>query len=110
VIEAPSYHAHLYFEPARREEAHGLRDAAARALGDVATVYPPRDLPVGPHPSPMFEIAFTRDALAAVLGWVEANRGDFTVLVHPETGDDVADHRDHAIWLGRPLPLDYARL
>ena len=28
------------------------------------------------------------------------------VLVHPETGDDVADHTDHAIWLGARLPLD----
>jgi DOPA 4,5-dioxygenase len=38
------------------------------------------------------------------------NRGDLTVLVHPETGDQVADHTAHALWLGPPLPLDIAFL
>jgi aromatic ring-cleaving dioxygenase len=33
------------------------------------------------------------------------NRGPLDVLVHPETGDDLADHRDHAMWLGDRLPL-----
>lgn len=110
MIKAPSYHAHVYFEPPQQAEAHALRDRAAEALSAVATVYPPRDVPVGPHARPMFEIAFAGDALDAVLAWVESHHGDFPVLVHPETGDDVADHRDHAIWLGMQLPLDYSRL
>ena len=33
-------------------------------------------------------------------------RDGLSVLVHPETGDDVADHSAHALWLGAPLPLD----
>jgi hypothetical protein len=33
------------------------------------------------------------------------NRGPLDVLVHPETGDDLADHRDRAMWLGDRLPL-----
>ncbi len=33
------------------------------------------------------------------------NRAGLTVLVHPETGDDVADHSEHAAWLGAVLPL-----
>ncbi len=35
------------------------------------------------------------------------NRGRLDVLVHPETGDDVADHGDFALWLGRVLPIDF---
>jgi DOPA 4,5-dioxygenase len=27
------------------------------------------------------------------------------VLVHPQTGDDLADHSDNALWLGRKLRL-----
>jgi DOPA 4,5-dioxygenase len=27
------------------------------------------------------------------------------VLVHPESGDEVADHTAHALWLGNRLPL-----
>jgi aromatic ring-cleaving dioxygenase len=26
--------------------------------------------------------------------------------VHPESGDALADHLEHALWLGTPLPLD----
>ena len=33
------------------------------------------------------------------------NRGDLTVFVHPNTGQDLEDHRDHAIWLGQQVPL-----
>ena len=34
-----------------------------------------------------------------------ANHRDFPVLLHPETGNDLVDHRDHAVWLGERLPL-----
>jgi aromatic ring-cleaving dioxygenase len=34
------------------------------------------------------------------------NRGAMSVLVHPETGDEVADHTAHALWLGAQLPID----
>jgi DOPA 4,5-dioxygenase len=33
------------------------------------------------------------------------NRGGLAVLVHPETGDDYADHAENALWLGAKLPL-----
>ena len=28
------------------------------------------------------------------------------ILVHPMTGDDVADHTANPLWLGEPLPID----
>jgi aromatic ring-cleaving dioxygenase len=42
---------------------------------------------------------------ARLLSWLMLNRGPLDVLVHPETGDDLADHRDHAMWVGEMLPL-----
>jgi DOPA 4,5-dioxygenase len=33
------------------------------------------------------------------------NRDDLVVLLHPETGDDLADHTAHAAWFGAVLPL-----
>ena len=33
------------------------------------------------------------------------NRPRLTVLVHPETGYDLEDHRDRALWMGRVLDL-----
>lgn len=38
------------------------------------------------------------------------NRRGLTILVHPETGDDLADHSKHALWLGAVLPLDLEKL
>ena len=36
------------------------------------------------------------------------NRQSLTVFTHPNTGDDLADHRDHAIWMGEVLDLNLA--
>ena len=37
--------------------------------------------------------------------WLALNRGDLTIFVHPNTGQDLEDHRDRAIWLGQQVPL-----
>ncbi|MDB5095957.1 MAG: Dopa 45-dioxygenase [Cyanobacteria bacterium RYN_339] len=108
LIDAPEYHAHLYFEP---EDHPAVTAIHARALAEVAgKVWPIRSRPVGPHPCPMFEIEFNHAQRPAVLAWLEANRGAQDVLVHPVTGDDLVDHRDHATWLGNAHQLDFSRL
>jgi len=33
-------------------------------------------------------------------------REGLDILVHPETGDDVADHTLHSLWLGEKLELN----
>ncbi|MFN4088734.1 MAG: DOPA 4,5-dioxygenase family protein [Alphaproteobacteria bacterium] len=102
------WHAHVYYDPATKERAAELRDRLG-ALHPV-TLGRMHDGPVGPHPQAMFQIAFGPDTLAAVLPWLALNRGDLAVLVHPETADAVADHRDHAVWMGAVLPLDLSVL
>ena len=64
------------------------------------------DQPIGPHPIPMYQIAFAAGQFAALVPFLMLARDGLSVLVHPETGDDVADHSAHALWLGTPLPLD----
>ena len=34
------------------------------------------------------------------------NRAGLVVFLHPETGDVLADHTEHAIWMGAKLELD----
>ena len=112
LLDAPLYHAHIYFQPGEEPAIDALHDAARRATSRADGVYVVdiRPIPVGPHSRPMFEIAFTAAHREAILAWVAAHRGPFSVLIHPVTGDDLADHRDHAMWMGDPLPLDYSRL
>src|SRR5437870_5296109 len=99
------YHAHIYYDPAR------TRDRAARVREQLSTIFPDavlgrwHDQPVGPHPQAMYQVAFRPDRLAAILPWLMLNRAGLTVLLHPDTGDDYADHARHGLWFGAVLPL-----
>ena len=35
-------------------------------------------------------------------------RDGLTIFIHPNTGDDLADHTRHAVWMGQILPLEVA--
>jgi DOPA 4,5-dioxygenase len=59
---------------------------------------------------PQVQVELTSIELGAVVEWLMLSRAGFSVLVHPETGDDLLDHTDHALWLGRPLDLRLDRL
>jgi aromatic ring-cleaving dioxygenase len=99
------WHAHLYYAtPAERAVAADIREAIAM-LFPAAVLGRWRDEPVGPHPMAMYQVAFAPDLLPALLPWLALNRRGLTVLVHPETGRQRADHSAHALWLGAVLPL-----
>jgi len=98
------YHAHVYYDPTSRERAARLRERLAAAFPD-ARLGRWHDVPVGPHPEAMYQVAFAAERFAALLPFLMLNRDGLTVLVHPETGDDHADHSRHAAWLGAVLPL-----
>lgn len=102
-LPIPSYHAHVYYDDASRATAARLREALAARFEVRLGRW--RDAPVGPHPEPMYQVAFDAEAFPDVVPWLMLNRRGLTVFVHPETGDDLADHRDHALWMGRMLPL-----
>lgn len=103
------YHAHVYYPDAdARRRAGELRGAIAARF--AARLGRWRDEPVGPHPEPMYQVAFDSPLFASFVPWLMLNRGDLSILVHPRTGDEVADHSRFALWLGPPLPLDLAFL
>ena len=52
------------------------------------------------------QVAFEPSQFARFVPWLMLNRGELAVLVHPETGDDLADHTSHALWLGEVLGDD----
>ena len=64
------------------------------------------DKPIGPHPCGSYQVAFAPALFGALVPWLALNRRGLVILVHPETGDAVADHTDHALWLGDKLRLD----
>ena len=53
----------------------------------------------------MKDVHFGETDYASVVSWLEDNRGDFSVLIHQDTGDDFRDHTEGIPWLGKELPL-----
>ena len=92
------YHAHVYFDAETKDTARGICEAAQDLFG--AEMGRMHDTPVGPHPEPSCQLAVSTERFADIVGWLALNRDGLTVFIHPVTGDDLADHRDHAIWLG----------
>ncbi len=99
------YHAHVYYDPAT------TRAAAERLRQRVAAEFPEaklgrwHDALVGPHTRSMYQIAFPGRMLGALVPWLMLNRDGLTILLHPDTGDDLLDHTAHAAWFGAALPL-----
>ena len=99
------YHAHIYYDPAAtRDRAARLREGVAAAFPE-ATLGRWHDELVGPHTQSMYQIAFARQLLASFMPWLMLNRDGLTILLHPGTGNDYADHTEHAVWFGAVLPL-----
>ena len=106
--EISGYHAHVYYDAESKPRAERLR-AAVEEHFDVA-LGRWHDKPIGPHPEGSYQIAFGPELFASLLPWLMLNRDGLVVLVHALTGDDIADHRDYAIWLGRSAELDLSAL
>ena len=102
------YHAHLYYDAGTKDNAARLRDAVDQKFAVEIGRWHAR--PVGPPPRWSLQIAFAPAVFADLVPWLALNRDGLVVLVHPTTGDDLADHRDFAIWLGEKLELDLSAL
>ena len=98
------YHAHVYYDAESKAAAGVLREAI-EARFDVR-MGRWHDRPVGPHPCCSYQVAFTPDLFASLVPWLALNRGDLVIFIHPETGEDLPDHRDRALWLGAKLELN----
>ena len=100
------WHAHVYYDSAT------TKDVAARLRDGIAKHFPAavlgrwHDVKVGPHPVAMYQVAFAPELFPALVPFIALNRDGLTVLVHPETGRQKADHLKHALWMGAVLPLD----
>ncbi|KAJ7612478.1 DOPA-like domain-containing protein [Mycena polygramma] len=123
---------HVYYS-SEEETSHArtLHKLIQSEFQPEMTVYPMKDKPVGPHPTPMFEVnVFTPHQTGALFSWLAVNRGPCSyvithmliicflfcssipyshpinsVLIHPNTDDELADHTTLATWMGTPLPL-----
>ncbi len=102
------YHAHVYYDEASRGAAERLR----QRLGERFEIALGRwhDRPIGPHPRWSYQVAFAPEVFAEIVPFLMLNREGLTIFLHPDTGDDVPDHRDHPLWMGESLEVDLEAL
>jgi aromatic ring-cleaving dioxygenase len=98
------YHAHVYYDESTRAAAERLRSEIERRFDVVMGRW--REGPVGPHPQSMYQVKFDPPEFNRIVPWLMMNRVGLNILIHPDTGDAVADHAVNALWLGNKLPLN----
>jgi aromatic ring-cleaving dioxygenase len=106
VSSIAGWHAHVYFDADTRAAAATFRELAATHFGPAVQLGRFHERPVGPHPKWSFQLAFAPQQFFDVVGWLALNHGALDVFVHPNTDDELRDHRDSAIWIGHQHELD----
>ena len=98
------FHVHVYFDLLTRITALAVRDGLAERFDvELGRIH---DRPMGPHPKSMYQVKFAPSEFSTLVQWLMLNHAGLDVLIHPETGDDVADHTVNALWLGEKLDLN----
>lgn len=93
------YHIHVYYDATTKPKAEALR-AKLEAAFPSASYGRWHDKPVGPHPEWSYQVHFPVELFAQIVPFVALERDGLTVLIHPNTGDGLRDHRDYALWMG----------
>ena len=102
-LEIVGFHAHIYFNPDNRDVAARVREGLSQFEVQLGRWH---DKPIGPHPQAMYQVAFLPSQFGKVVPWLMLHREGLDILVHPETGDDLANHTQHSLWLGQKLELN----
>ena len=105
-----SWHAHVYFDAASHDAAWALRELIEAELAGCMEMGRFHMKTVGANPMWSYQLAIARADFAHVVGWLTLNHGALDVFIHPNTGDELRDHRDGALWLGRSHVLNLAAL
>ena len=105
-----SWHAHVYFDGSSRDAARALREIIEKELAGRMDLGRFHERPVGPHPMWSYQLAITAVNFPYVVSWLALNHDALDVFIHPNTGDELRDHRDCALWLGRSHVLNLAAL
>ncbi|MBL4720643.1 MAG: DOPA 4,5-dioxygenase family protein [Alphaproteobacteria bacterium] len=104
ISDITGYHAHIYFDSETEAAAQAIREEI-EAQFDVVMGRWHHKL-VGPHPRPMYQVAFETKLFPEFTPWLALNRRNLTVLLHPNTGDHLTDHTSFAMWMGEVLELN----
>jgi DOPA 4,5-dioxygenase len=99
-----NYDIHTYWRNnEERDEALTLKQLL---IDNKVQTFSLVEIPIGPHPLPMFEAHVSAENLPVIETQLVANRVNCSILVHEKTNDHMNDHTKGARWLGTPLELN----
>lgn len=102
-----SYHFHLYYEINEMELAQSVIDELKELDNiEIGRLW---DKPVGPHPIGSCQVTVLKGDFEKMSLWFLDNRKNLDVFVHAVSGDDIKDHTDYVMWIGKEhkLNLDF---
>ncbi|CAB3754187.1 4,5-dioxygenase [Burkholderia sp. MSh2] len=101
-----SWHAHVYFDADSRDAAWAFRQVVDARFGAVIELGRFHERLVGPHPAWSYQIAFDAARFDDIVPWLVLNHGALDIFLHPNTNDELRDHRDCAVWIGKSYVLN----
>ena len=103
------YHVHIYFEPGKVSETTArelVEELKSRFGDDVDSAA--KIGKIGPHTAPNFAVHITKKGFTDIVSWTQLNANGLSILIHPETGDELKDHLDSSMWIGKPMEYNDA--
>ena len=102
------FHCHVYFQLDETERAEALLGKIESAFGFRRGRF--HTNPIGPHIGGSCQVRFEQADFGSFVPWLMANRDGLTCFIHGLTGDDIIDHSDYVLWLGKEWPLNMGAL
>lgn len=104
MAQIKNFHAHVYFQPEQADQAKAFCEKAGELFPiKVGTFH---HKPVGPHPVWMCQLTVENETIGEFIPWLALNRNGLVMFIHPDTGEHLKDHTEHAIWMGEIMTLD----
>lgn len=63
--------------------------------------------PDGPFLTAQWSVFIPVEHFSRAVAWIMQHRGEYDVLVHPNTGCEIEDHSWWAFWGGKPWEIDF---
>ncbi|NOR72653.1 MAG: 4,5-dioxygenase [Mariprofundaceae bacterium] len=104
MTEIHGFHAHVYYNESTYEQAASLCDKAGERFD--LSVGQKHKKPVGPHPCWSCQLAFKPEEFGNIVPWLVLNHHGLTIFIHANTGNDLKDHTEHTMWMGKIEPLN----
>lgn len=99
-----NYHAHLYFKEEQIDTVHKVLEKVNSQFDfEIGRVW---GSPVGPHPIGSCQILVPTENFSEFIPWLMQNREGIDIFVHANTGDDLIDHTEFIMWLGKSYDLN----